>query len=234
MKNINQLAHILNIFKSEKEEKGENQEMKEFKPFNVLENSTNTVRLCAKVEASYVNNKATTLYLCALDDHKNRPKVIFFNESRHTAAQFVEGDLVWIDGYIQSERLTAENKDKETNYIVGKTIEPLNDDMKNSPYLNLRANRLWLKGKVVDIRRKNKIVKMYVKTAVDNFFEFVPFDYYIQGTDYSKDVKIGDIIKVSGYVQTSDKLLEGKMVHFQNYTARYIEVLSDYKDVYVA
>ena len=145
--------------------------------------------------------------------------MLFFGENRIKAAQFKIGDLVRIEGNIQSS-IVAPGKGLKEVSVFGESIESMPGGEEIGGYNSFRnINRFELTGKVIDKTDWNNIMKLYVRTVKNNHLSIVPVDYYYDGSNPVKDVKAGDIVCVRGSVQTKRKIFENETVYFENYVA---------------
>ena len=219
------MANFFKILKNKLFGAFKKSESKKEKSFSLSKDSVNFVSLKGTVLSCLHNGKATVIYLRAMDKHKNTPKIIFFGSVMNTAATFLMGDDVSIEGYIQSEKLNESNRGQETFYVVGTSIKPLGEETANCPNIVYKSNCIKVRGKVVDVFDMGDIVKINIKTMVKGYFNFVPVDYYVYNNNALPKLEFGDIIDTSGYIQTTDKMLNDKQVHFQNFVVRKVELL---------
>jgi hypothetical protein len=196
------------------------------KHFDFDEDTVNKVSLCGTVISCYSNDKATVMRIKALDKHGNLPKIIFFGDAKDIAKNFEKYDAVYIKGYVQSEKLDRSKEHQETSYVVGTAIEVMSEDDANSSNFAYKANRMVVKGKVVDVFDIGNLVKVNVKTCVNGHWNFVPMDYYVYDKNELTSLKYGDIIEANGYVQTSEKMLGDNLKHYQNFVIRHVKITS--------
>lgn len=179
----------------------------------------NNVTLTGKVVHSFVTDKITIITLGIFSPKPNFPKVLFFSNSRIKAAQFKIGDLVRIEGNIQSSIVTPGKGLKEVS-VFGESIEAMPGGEEIGGYNSFRnINRFELTGMVIDKTDWNNIMKLYVRTFKNNHLSIVPVDYYYTCSNPLRDIKAGDVVALKGSVQTKRKVFEDETVYFENYVA---------------
>ncbi len=189
------------------------------KPKNSGIEYRNNVTLTGKVVHSFATDKITIVTLGIFSPKSNFPKVLFFGENRIKAAQFKAGDLVRIEGNIQSSIVVPGKGLKEVS-VFGEDIKAMPGGEEIGGYNSFRnINRFELTGMVIDKTDWNNITKLYVRTFKNNHLSIVPVDYYYTDSNPLTDIKAGDIVCVKGSIQTKRKTFENETVYFENYVA---------------
>lgn len=184
----------------------------------------NTVTIAGRIVHIFAPGNVTIITISASTNRINYPKVLFFGDNCEKAARFKIGDMVRIEGNIQSSKVEP-GKNLKSVSVFGDNIEHMDDYQAESFYdVGSNINRIEVTGTVVDFFDWNHILKLKIRTFKNNRMSIVPVDYYHSGTNPLSNIKAGDVISLKGNIQTKKKLLDGKTVHFENYVARNIIV----------
>lgn len=182
----------------------------------------NTVTIVGKIVHKFATDKVTILTVGVYANKPNFPKVLFFGDNCKKSAQFNTGDMVRIEGNIQSSKVEP-GKNLKSISIFGDNIDRF-DSALGYYDISSNINRIEIAGTVVDMIDWNHILKLRIRTFKNNRMSIVPVDYYYYSTNELSNIKVGDTVSLIGTVQTRKKLLNSETVYFENYVARKIVI----------
>lgn len=199
-------------------------------------NNINEVILQGKIVHKFVHKGIAILTVnTGTSTNKiNFPKVTFFGSLRNdVAANYVVGDHVSIEGWIQSIRPSERIGNQNLINIYGKKIQKTPSLLESAFDSSLRGsykpfkNEFKVCGKVLFIENPAKgLVKMTVAAFHGPRPSFVSLAYYTRNPEkVLEEIKEGDIIAAIGCVQTGKKKIKGEVKHFENYVVSEIKTV---------
>lgn len=163
----------------------------------------------------------------------NYPKVLFFGKDVEDINEnYKIGEHVSITGNIQSSRKKDDIKNQNLVSIFGETIEKsksifqekfgVNED--NTPEYEFK-NEINISGKISKISKIfDNLVKIRISVVKNGRFSSVNMVYYTNNPEKILNTyKLKDIVYITGCVQTTKKIVDGKPHYFENYVINEIK-----------
>ena len=198
-----------------------------------VKNTTNDVVLQGSIVHKFSTPAVTILTLAVKTSPTivNYPKVTFFGEAKNKADQFEKGDIVKVDGNIQSSKVNPKIKNQVTLAVFGEDVTGAKTVMEEAFNVEGRyvphKNEFKIAGTVTSVVAVTpEVLAVTVRTDKNKRPSFVRLTRFVgakNGTDRVSEVAPGDFIYAVGHVQTHKSAKSGETKYFQNY------VVSEFK-----
>ena len=176
----------------------------------------NLIIVKGRILHTYRNEKSKALVV-TIGTGDNRPNVtILKGLAEYFEGEYSVGDMIMVEGNIQSNY--RPDKGFGTSIIVNRILPLWHSPRKYE-------NEFEIYGTVKSIVKIGEMHKVNINVVSNGYVSTVPVTFF-NNADPRLNYETGQPIRVTGIIQNSSRIVDGKTQYFQNYVADSMHRLS--------